>query len=99
LLKLFHPDCRTIEQLRQLQPASCNDPIPDQILLTLAGIHILQHFYEEKKNCWQLVANKAIAATIKEFKQHGKCVTKEEVQRMIDEVVVNFSINPESYTA
>jgi len=55
-------------------------------LLTLLGIHILQRFFADKKVCWTLIVSKAINAIVNEAQQAGKPITKEEVQKLADEV-------------
>lgn len=101
LLKLFHPSCQTVDELRKLQPAGSETAdsakVSDQILLTLAGIYVLQKFYVDKKNCWTLVVNKAATAIIKDFQQQGRSVSKEDVQKMVDALIVNFAIDSSSY--
>jgi len=65
-----------------MQPAELKG-LQDEILLTLAGIHILQNAFPEKKNCWALVVAKAINAMAAK-----QGVTKQQVQVMADQVQV-----------
>jgi hypothetical protein len=46
------------------------------VLLTLAGLHILQRFFATKKNCWALIEAKAINALAKELAISGSSVTR-----------------------
>lgn len=90
MLKLCHPTCRTVCDLRTSNAQLAN--VSDQVLLTLVGLRILQQFFGAKKNCWALVASKAVNAIVKETQ-----VSKEAVQAMVDQVVVNFSVDPSVY--
>jgi len=38
-----------------------------------------------------------VAAIIKEYNQQGRCVSKEEVQKMVDALVVNFAVDSSNY--
>lgn len=61
LLQFCSPTCSTVEALRKLQ-APITTGTKDEVLLTLAGIKILQAHYADKKNCWALIVSKAVNA-------------------------------------
>ena len=82
LLNLCGPSCKTVADLRKLQPTA--SPHSDSVLLTLAGIHILQKFFAAKKDCWTLVVSKAFNAVIKEAAGTGSSLNRADVQQMVD---------------
>jgi hypothetical protein len=53
--------------LRKLQTSPKLAELPDQILLTLVGINLLQTYYADKKACWTMVVNKAFYIISKYF--------------------------------
>jgi hypothetical protein len=67
------------------------------VLLTLAGLKILQKFFAAKKNCWVLIEAKAFNALIKELSATGGSVTREQVQKLVTAFSVEFAIDKTEY--
>ena len=74
-----------------MQPETLQD-LTDEVMLTIAGIHILQKHFIDKKACWTLVVNKAMNAVIKAVQQQGKTLASNNVQEMVDSMQVDFSM-------
>jgi hypothetical protein len=67
------------------------------VLLTLTGLHILQKFFAAKKNCWALIEGKAFNALLKELAAAGGSVSREDVQKLVDALSIEFSVDPSEY--
>lgn len=93
LLKLCHPSCQKLGELRKRQTIPNVAKLGDNVILTLAGIFILQKFFALKKNCWALIESKAMNALIKELTASGVASSRNEVQTLVDAFSVEFNVD------
>jgi hypothetical protein len=93
LLKLCHPLCQKLDELRKRQTIANADQLGDNVILTLAGLFILQKFFALKKNCWALIESKAMNALIKELTASGIASSRDDVQKLVDAFSVEFNVD------
>ena len=74
-----------------MQPVTLQG-LADEVLLTIAGIHILQKYYIDKKACWTLVQNKAKVAVIKAIKQQGRTIGTKDIENMVEALQLNVNL-------
>ena len=96
LLKLCHPACQTVAELRKQQTGGI-EKLSDNALLTLAGLKILQVNFAAKKNCWALIEAKAFNALAKELSTAGQASARDDIQKLVNAVHVDFNTDPSSY--
>ena len=97
LLKLCHPSCRNLDDLRKRQANAEIAKSCDNVILTLAGLFILQKFYALKKNSWLLVEAKAFNALVKELAASGIAKSKNGVQKLVEDFKIEFSTDQSDY--
>ena len=93
LLKLCHPSCQKLDELRKQQTIDNVAKLGDNVILTLAGLFILQKFFALKKNCWALIESKAMNALIKELNASGVASSRDDVQKLVDAFSVEFNVD------